>query len=72
VAARAVASAARPGSILLAHDGGTITGPNPQRIDRSFTVETLPVLLHELRRRSLRPVSLTELVASGLPAFRQE
>ena len=71
-AARAVASAARPGSILLAHDGGTITGPNPQRIDRSFTVETLPVLLRELRRRSLRSVGLTELVTSGLPGFQQE
>lgn len=72
VAARALASAARPGSVLLAHDGGTITGPSPQRIDRSFTVEALPLLLQELGRRSLRPVTLTELVASGLPAFRRE
>lgn len=71
-AARTVAGAAQPGSVLLAHDGGRITGPNPQRIDRSFTVETLPLLLRGLHARGLRPVSLTELVASGLPTYRRE
>jgi len=62
-----VVDAAGPGSILLAHDGGRIDGPNPQRIDRSRTVESLPLLLAGLERRRLRTVTLPQLLRAGTP-----
>jgi peptidoglycan/xylan/chitin deacetylase (PgdA/CDA1 family) len=42
----------RPGDIVLAHDGG---------LDRSATVEALPMLLEGLAERGLAVVTLTEL-----------
>lgn len=65
--ATAVADSARPGSVLLLHDGGSLTGPNAQHLDRGGTVEALPLLLANLRRRGLRAASLRQL----LPAPRR-
>jgi len=62
-----VVDAAGPGAILLAHDGGRIDGPNPQRIDRSRTVQSLPLLLAGLERRRLRTVTLPQLLREGTP-----
>lgn len=47
----------RPGSIILAHDGGIP--------DRTRTVEALPRLLDGLGRRGYRVVSLDELLADS-------
>ena len=56
---------ARPGSIVLAHDGGRIDGPNPQWLDRSRTVDALPRLLAGLERRGLRTTTLPDLLAAA-------
>ena len=56
---------ARPGSIILCHDGGHLDEPSPQDIDRSRTVAALPDLLEGLLAKKLRPVSLLELLAAG-------
>jgi peptidoglycan/xylan/chitin deacetylase (PgdA/CDA1 family) len=63
-AGEAVGESLRPGDILLAHDGGRITGPNAQDIDRSATVAALPGLFETLRRRGIAGVPVQELVAS--------
>ena len=47
----------RPGSIILAHDGGI---PN-----RSRTVHALPLLLRGLRARGYRVVSVSQLLANA-------
>lgn len=52
----------RPGAVLLAHDGGRVTGPNPQDIDRSGTVESLPLVLERLSRKGIRGVPLQDLL----------
>jgi peptidoglycan/xylan/chitin deacetylase (PgdA/CDA1 family) len=62
---RQVGTDAVPGSIILTHDGGTINGPNRQRIDRSHSVESLPYLLQILAERSLTPVTVPTLLASA-------
>ena len=54
---------AEPGSIILVHDGGRIAGPNAQRIDRSRSVAALPHLLEKLQKRSLRPVTVPQLLS---------
>ncbi|MFC8503744.1 polysaccharide deacetylase family protein [Pedococcus sp. NPDC057267] len=64
-AAEVTARAARPGSIILCHDGGTLDGPNPQHEDRSTTVAALPRLLERLLAANLRPVTLPELLRDG-------
>jgi peptidoglycan-N-acetylglucosamine deacetylase len=66
-ASAAVIGRAHPGSIILAHDGGRIAGPNPERIDRSRTVEMLPRVLAGIERRGLRAVTLHRLLSSGQP-----
>lgn len=60
-----LATGALPGTIVLAHDGGTVTGPNAQHVDRSFTLDTLPLLLRALERRGLRAVSVSRLARGG-------
>lgn len=45
-----VLAEARPGSIILLHDGGG---------DRSATVEALPAIIRGLRERGLEPVAIT-------------
>ena len=49
---------ARPGAIILMHDGGG---------DRSQTVRALPRILRGLRKRRLRPVSVSRLVLEDPP-----
>jgi chitooligosaccharide deacetylase len=60
-AAAAVATRARPGSILLCHDGGHLDGPHPQAFDRSATVAALPHLLDDVLAKDLRFVTVGEL-----------
>jgi chitooligosaccharide deacetylase len=61
-AAAQVADGARPGSVLLLHDGGRVRGPNAQQLDRTATVEALPRLLANLRRRGLAATSVRRLL----------
>jgi peptidoglycan/xylan/chitin deacetylase (PgdA/CDA1 family) len=49
----------RPGSIVLMHDGGG---------DRRETLRALPAILRALARRHLKPVTLSQLLASVPPA----
>jgi peptidoglycan-N-acetylglucosamine deacetylase len=53
----------KPGSIILAHDGGTIEAPRRHTNDRSKTMEALPVLFDALHKRGLRGVGIPELVS---------
>ena len=57
-----VAGNARPGSIILCHDGGHLDGPNPQQFDRTRTVAAVPGLIAAVRAQGLRPVTLSELL----------
>lgn len=49
--------AVRPGSIILAHDGG--------KADRSRTMQALPLLLSLLKARGYRFVTVSQLLADG-------
>jgi chitooligosaccharide deacetylase len=60
-AAAAMAVRARPGSILLCHDGGHLDGPHPQSYDRSATVAALPLMLDAVLTKNLRFVTVSEL-----------
>jgi peptidoglycan/xylan/chitin deacetylase (PgdA/CDA1 family) len=48
---------ARPGSIILAHDGGTL--------NCDVVVQALPALIDRLRQKGLGFVTTTELIALG-------
>ena len=47
----------RPGSIILAHDGG--------KSDRSRTLQALPLLIAQLKARGYRFVTVTQLLSDG-------
>lgn len=53
----------RPGSILLAHDGGVIVGSGRSPISRARTMQALPMLLEGLRRKGLDVVDIPTLLA---------
>jgi peptidoglycan-N-acetylglucosamine deacetylase len=53
----------KPGSIILAHDGGTIQAARRHVNDRSKTMEALPVLFDALHKRGLRGVGIPELMS---------
>lgn len=55
-----VLNAVKPGDIILLHDG-----VNASEGDRSETVMALPYILDGLQARGLKPVTLSELAASG-------
>jgi chitooligosaccharide deacetylase len=57
----------RPGSVLLAHDGGTIAGTGRPALDRSRTMEALPLLLAGLKRKGLTVVDVPTLLAETAP-----
>ncbi|HEV3230531.1 MAG TPA: polysaccharide deacetylase family protein [Solirubrobacteraceae bacterium] len=57
-----VISGAKPGAIILMHDGG---GP------RSQTVAALPHIIHDLRRRHYRLVTVPQLVLEDPPPATQ-
>ncbi len=61
----ALVARVRPGSIVLAHDGGHVAAANRPVIDRSKTVEALPRLLEGLHRLGLRAVDVPTLLAAG-------
>src|SRR5258708_22076961 len=58
----AVLSRARPGAIVLMHDGG---GPRRQ------TAQALPIVIRRLRRRGYRLVTVPQLLAEDPPSRRQ-
>ena len=55
VIARRVLKAAKPGAIIVLHDGG---GP------RWATVQAMPKIVAELRRRGYQMVTVSQLLAS--------
>ncbi len=55
---RRVLRGARPGSVIMLHDGTGLGG----RADRSATIEALPRIIETLRARGLRFVRLDELL----------
>jgi peptidoglycan/xylan/chitin deacetylase (PgdA/CDA1 family) len=57
-----VLAAVRPGSIVLMHDGGG---------DRSQTVAAVPAIIHKLRARGYRIVTIPRLLADDPPPRRQ-
>jgi peptidoglycan/xylan/chitin deacetylase (PgdA/CDA1 family) len=59
---KAVLSRARPGAIVLMHDGG---GPRRQ------TAQALPVVIRRLRHRGYRLVTVPQLLAEDPPSGRQ-
>jgi peptidoglycan-N-acetylglucosamine deacetylase len=65
--ADSIIRAARPGSIILMHDGyGTQHGT--AHADRSFTVEALPLIIEALQRKGYRFVTVSDLL--GVPAYK--
>jgi peptidoglycan-N-acetylglucosamine deacetylase len=60
--AKAVLSHARPGAIVLMHDGG---GPRRQ------TAQALPIIIRRLRQRGFRLVTVPQLLAEDPPSIHQ-
>ena len=52
----------RPGTIILAHDGGRIEAPGHPTVRRATTVAALPLLLEELHRHQYRAATLTTVL----------
>jgi peptidoglycan/xylan/chitin deacetylase (PgdA/CDA1 family) len=59
---RRALAGARPGAIILLHDGGG---------DRSQTIAALPQILRGLRKKRLRPVTVSRLMTDSPPARGQ-
>jgi peptidoglycan/xylan/chitin deacetylase (PgdA/CDA1 family) len=59
---KVVVSRARPGAIVLMHDGG---GPRRQ------TAQALPIIIRRLRQRGFRLVTVPQLLAEDPPSSRQ-
>ncbi len=57
--ARRIVEGARPGGVILLHDGGGLQGTE----DREATLEALPVVIDGLRARGLKLVRLDDLLA---------
>ena len=55
---RRILAGVRPGSIILLHDGG---GP------RNQTVKAIPLILKGLKKRGLKPVTVSELLEQDPP-----
>ena len=55
----------RPGSVILAHDGGHILTPGYHRTNRARPMEALPHLFAGLAAMGLRAVSVPELLAAA-------
>ena len=52
----------RPGSVILAHDGGRIVGSGRRPLSRHRTMEALPLLLRGLASRGLEMVDVPTLL----------
>ncbi len=61
--AQAVVERVRPGSVIVAHDGGHIAAAHHPHINRTPTMEALPILLAGLHRRGLRVVDVPTLLS---------
>jgi peptidoglycan/xylan/chitin deacetylase (PgdA/CDA1 family) len=58
---RELVGGVRPGSIILAHDGGSIVGSGRRPLSRARTMKALPFLLDGLRERGLEVVDVHTL-----------
>jgi len=58
--AQRVLKKARPGGIILAHDGST-----GEKIDRSRTVQSLPLIIEGLQKKGYRFVTVPDLMKEG-------
>jgi peptidoglycan/xylan/chitin deacetylase (PgdA/CDA1 family) len=63
-----VLAGVRPGVVILAHDGGHIEAPGHPWIDRSSTLQALPLLLDGLAERGYRVVDVPTLLALRVAA----
>ena len=61
--ARQLLNRVQPGSVILAHDGGHITGSGRPPLSRRPTIEALPLVLHGLFDQGLEVVDVPTLVA---------
>lgn len=52
-----------PGSIILAHDGGTVVGSGRTPLSRARTMQALPLLLDGLHRKGLEVVDVPTLLS---------
>jgi peptidoglycan/xylan/chitin deacetylase (PgdA/CDA1 family) len=59
---RELLEAVKPGTIILAHDGGHIEAPGHPTLRRDSTIAALPLLLEGLRRRHYRAATLTTVL----------
>ena len=64
--ARNMVANARPGGIILMHDGYGTMHDCP-RANKSFTVKALPIIIEELTKQGYRFVTVSELF--GVPAY---
>jgi peptidoglycan/xylan/chitin deacetylase (PgdA/CDA1 family) len=62
---RAALAHVQPGSIIVAHDGGHVVAPHHPHLDRSRTMEALPLLFAGLRAKHLRVVDVPTLLHAG-------
>jgi peptidoglycan-N-acetylglucosamine deacetylase len=53
----------RPGSIILAHDGGQIVGSGRKPLSRTRTMTALPLVLRGLEAQGLQPVDVATLLS---------
>jgi len=58
----ALLSRLRPGSVILAHDGGHVEAPGRPYLDRSPTIGALPLLLEGIAARGFRVVDLPTML----------
>ena len=66
--AKAIISKARPGKIILLHDGYG-TEHNDAKSDKSLTVQVLPMIIEGLSKQGYRFVTIPELLK--IPAYNQ-
>jgi peptidoglycan/xylan/chitin deacetylase (PgdA/CDA1 family) len=65
---RAALAHVHPGSIIVCHDGGHVAAPHHPHLDRSKTMDALPLLLTGLRGKGLRIVDVPTLLRAAVPA----
>ncbi len=66
ILARNMVANAKPGGIILMHDGYGTMHDCPQA-NKSFTVKALPIIIEELRKQGYRFVTVSELLS--VPAY---
>ena len=67
---RSLLNEVRPGSIILAHDGGRIVGSGRPPLSRAKTMEALPMLLRGLHRDGYEVVDVATLLTRTATSLR--